>query len=63
MILPKRSRIKGQRQPRECTGHVLDDNNRPAPDLPVEAFQIFEEGVKQKIEVFDPKTKQHWIAP
>jgi Ca-activated chloride channel family protein len=37
---------------------VLDDNNRPAPDLPVEAFQIFEEGVKQKIEVFESETKQ-----
>jgi Ca-activated chloride channel family protein len=37
---------------------VLDDNNRPAPDLPVEAFQIFEEGVKQKIVVFESETKQ-----
>jgi Ca-activated chloride channel family protein len=37
---------------------VVDDNNRPAPDLPVEAFKIFEEGVEQKIEVFEPETKQ-----
>lgn len=37
---------------------VLDDNNRPAPDLPIEAFQIFEEGVQQKIEVFESETKQ-----
>src|SRR6202162_5864045 len=37
---------------------VLDDNNRPAPDLPVEAFQIFEEGVPQKIAVFESETKQ-----
>jgi Ca-activated chloride channel family protein len=37
---------------------VLDDNNRPAPDLPVEAFQIFEEGVPQKIEFFESETKQ-----
>jgi Ca-activated chloride channel family protein len=37
---------------------VLDDNNRPAPDLPVEAFQLYEEGVKQKIEVFEQETKQ-----
>src|ERR1700692_2565350 len=36
---------------------VLDDNTRPAPDLPVEAFQIFEEGVQQKIEVFESETK------
>jgi Ca-activated chloride channel homolog len=37
---------------------VLDDNNRPAPDLPVEAFQLFEEGVQQKIVVFESETKQ-----
>ena len=36
---------------------VLDDHNRPAPDLPIEAFQIFEEGVKQKIDVFEAETK------
>jgi Ca-activated chloride channel family protein len=35
---------------------VLDDHNRPAPDLPVEAFKIFEEGVPQKIAVFDSET-------
>jgi Ca-activated chloride channel family protein len=37
---------------------VLDDHNRPAPDLPSEAFQIFEEGVEQKIEVFESETQQ-----
>jgi Ca-activated chloride channel family protein len=37
---------------------VLDDKNRPAPDLPIGAFQLFEEGVLQKIEVFEPETKQ-----
>jgi Ca-activated chloride channel family protein len=37
---------------------VLDDKNRPAPDLPVDAFQIFEEGVLQKIDVFESETKQ-----
>ena len=37
---------------------VLDDHNRPAPDLPVEAFQIFEDGVPQKIDVFESETKQ-----
>lgn len=36
---------------------VLDEHNRPAPNLPVEAFQIFEEGVPQKIDVFEPETK------
>lgn len=37
---------------------VLDDKNRPAPDLPIEAFQVFEEGVQQKIDVFESETKQ-----
>ncbi len=37
---------------------VLDDHNRPAPDLPVEAFRVYEEGVQQKIEVFESETQQ-----
>jgi Ca-activated chloride channel family protein len=36
---------------------VLDEHNRPAPDLPIEAFQVFEEGVPQKIDVFEAETK------
>src|SRR5208282_5085001 len=36
---------------------VLDDHNRPAPDLPVEAFQVYEEGVLQKVEVFESETQ------
>lgn len=37
---------------------VLDEKNRPAPDLPREAFQLSEEGVSQKIEIFEPETSQ-----
>lgn len=37
---------------------VLDENNRPAADLPVEAFKVAEEGNPQKIEVFETETKQ-----
>jgi len=37
---------------------VLDEHNRPAPDLPREAFQIFEEGVQQEINIFEPETSQ-----
>jgi Ca-activated chloride channel family protein len=37
---------------------VLDEHNRPAPDLPVEAFQVFEEGTPQKIDTFEQETKQ-----
>src|SRR5215470_19221277 len=36
---------------------VLDEHNRPAPNLPVDAFQIFEEGFQQKIDVFEQETK------
>src|SRR5262249_24910799 len=36
---------------------VLDKNNRPSPDLPVEAFQITEEGNPQKIEIFERETQ------
>jgi Ca-activated chloride channel homolog len=37
---------------------VLDRNNRPAPDLQREEFEIFEEGRPQKIELFETETQQ-----
>src|SRR5713226_7181906 len=37
---------------------VLDEKNRPAPDLPREAFQLFEEGIEQKIDKFESETLQ-----
>jgi Ca-activated chloride channel homolog len=37
---------------------VLDEHNRPAPDLPVEAFQIFDEDNQQVIAVFEKETEQ-----
>jgi len=36
---------------------VLDENKRPAPNLPQEAFEVQEEGATQKIEFFEPETK------
>jgi Ca-activated chloride channel homolog len=36
---------------------VLDEHNRPAANLPRESFQLFEEGVEQKIDVFEPETQ------
>jgi Ca-activated chloride channel family protein len=36
---------------------VLDEHNRPAPNLPIEAFQVFEQGVVQKIDIFESETK------
>lgn len=37
---------------------VLDEKNRPAPDLPREAFHLYEEGVGQKIDKFESETSQ-----
>jgi Ca-activated chloride channel family protein len=37
---------------------VLDEKNRPAPDLPIEAFQLFEEGIEQKVAKFESETSQ-----
>jgi Ca-activated chloride channel family protein len=37
---------------------VLDKNNRPAPDLQREQFEILEEGKPQKIELFETETQQ-----
>ena len=37
---------------------VLDEHNRPAPDLPAEAFQIFDEDNLQQIAVFEKETQQ-----
>jgi len=36
---------------------VLDEQKRPAPNLPVDAFQVIEEGVPQKISFFESDTK------
>src|SRR6266403_2967303 len=37
---------------------VLDEHNRPAPDLPLEAFQLLDEDAPQKIAVFEKETQQ-----
>ena len=37
---------------------VLDEHNRPAPDLPVEAFQVLDEDNLQTIAVFEKETQQ-----
>lgn len=37
---------------------VLDEHNRPAPDLPLEAFQLLDEDNPQKIAVFEKETQQ-----
>jgi len=37
---------------------VLDKDGRPAVGLTQDQFEVYEEGVKQKIEVFEPETQQ-----
>jgi len=54
----QRGRIRVNVQLVSVLTSVLDDHNRPAPDLPAEAFQIFEEGVEQKLAVFESETQQ-----
>src|ERR1700738_5152362 len=54
----QRGRIRVNVQLVSVLASVLDEHNRPAPDLPREAFQIFEEGVEQKLAVFESETQQ-----
>jgi Ca-activated chloride channel homolog len=54
----QRGRIKVKVDLVSVLTSVLDEHNRPAADLPVDAFQIYEEGLQQKIEVFEAETKQ-----
>jgi Ca-activated chloride channel family protein len=37
---------------------VLDKDGRPIAGLPQDAFEIYEEGVRQKIQLFEPETQQ-----
>jgi Ca-activated chloride channel homolog len=37
---------------------VLDEHNRPAPDLPIDAFQLLDEDNPQTIAVFEKETQQ-----
>jgi Ca-activated chloride channel family protein len=54
---PQRGKIKVKVDLVSVLASVLDERNKPAPDLPVEAFQVYEEGVAQKIEVFESETQ------
>ncbi|MGB7284861.1 MAG: VWA domain-containing protein [Candidatus Acidiferrum sp.] len=53
----QRGKIKVKVELVNILASVLDEHNRPAPDLPIEAFQVYEEGVRQKIAVFESETK------
>jgi Ca-activated chloride channel family protein len=53
----QRGKIKVKVELVNVLASVLDEHNKPSPDLPVEAFKVYEEGVAQKIEVFESETK------
>ncbi len=54
---PQRGRIRVNVNLVNVLVSVLDEHNRPAPDLPRASFQLFEEGVEQKIDVFESETQ------
>jgi hypothetical protein len=54
----QRGRIRVNVQLVSVLTSVLDEHNRPAIDIPRESFHVFEEGVEQKIEVFESETQQ-----
>ena len=54
---PQRGRIRVNVNLVNVLTSVLDEHNRPAADLLREAFHLFEEGVEQKIDVFEPETQ------
>lgn len=54
---PQRGRIRVNVNLVNVLVSVLDEHNRPAPDVPRESFQLLEEGVEQKIEVFESETQ------
>ena len=54
----QRGKIKVKVELVNILASVLDEHSKPAPDLPIEAFQVYEEGTLQKIEVFESETQQ-----
>src|SRR5580704_17539915 len=54
----QRGRIKVNVQLVSVLASVLDEHNRPAIDISREKFHVFEEGVEQKLEVFESETQQ-----
>jgi Ca-activated chloride channel homolog len=54
----QRGRIRSEVTLVSLLASVLDKDGRPATDLTADQFEVYEEGVKQKIEVFEPETQQ-----
>ena len=54
----QRGRIRSEVSLVSVLSSVLDKDGRPALGLTPDQFEIYEEGVKQKIEIFEPETQQ-----
>ncbi len=54
----QRGRIRSEVNLVGTLASVLDKDGRPALDLVPDQFEIYEEGVKQKVEIFEPETQQ-----
>ncbi len=54
----QRGRIRSEVTLVSLLASVLDKDGRPALGLTVDQFEVYEEGVKQKIEVLEPETQQ-----
>jgi Ca-activated chloride channel family protein len=54
----QRGRIRSEVSLVGLLASVLDKDGRPALDLTADQFEVYEEGVKQKIELFEPETQQ-----
>jgi Ca-activated chloride channel family protein len=53
----QRGRIRSEVSLVSVLASVLDKDNHPVIDLAADQFELYEEGVKQKIEVFEPETQ------
>ena len=53
-----RARIRSEVSLVSTLASVLDKDGRPALDLTADQFELYDEGVKQKIEIFEPETQQ-----
>jgi len=54
----QRGRIRSEVSLVSTLASVLDKDGRPALGLVQDQFDVYEEGVKQKIEIFEPETQQ-----
>jgi Ca-activated chloride channel family protein len=57
-VQDQRGRIRSEVSLVSVLSSVLDKDSRPALGLTPDQFEVYEQGVRQKIEIFEPETKQ-----